>query len=192
MYNMWKGNLTQQPSIFDQLQLATCPSSNMGHVVYSQQGKQLFSKKYPYKFSQLICTSCADDLQPFSKRSQAATMQFTLCVCGGKEECTLTSPPHEAFFRAHTHNHERGIHLHSLCLPHSHVSSLLLLMNTCAAINPFFMCKSHVRNYLVQLSHMAGRTERGSTRWGGGPKTQTEPVQLCARHSQKKSNFIST
>lgn len=32
------------------------------------------------------------------------------------------------------------------------------------------MCKSHVRNYLVQLSHMAGRTERGSTRWGRGPE----------------------
>jgi len=24
-----------------------------------------FSRKYPHKFSQLICTSCADDLQPF-------------------------------------------------------------------------------------------------------------------------------
>lgn len=48
-----------------------------------------------------------------------------------------------------------------------HVSSLLLLMNTCAAINPFFMCKSHVRNYLVQLSHMAGKQAGVGTKEGG-------------------------
>lgn len=48
-----------------------------------------------------------------------------------------------------------------------HVSSLLLLMNTCAAINPFFMCKSHVRNYLVQLSHMAGEQAGEGTKEGG-------------------------
>lgn len=68
-------------------------------------------------------------------RAQPASNNAVYVVCGGRRQ-----KEYRAFFRAHTHHHERGIHLHSHCLPHSHVSSLLLLMNTCAAINPFFMC----------------------------------------------------
>lgn len=106
---------------------------------------------------------------PSAARQQQCSL-CSECVCVVARRDIPLLHPHMEHSLGHTHNHERGIHLHSLCLPHSHVSSLLLLMNTCAAINPFFMCKSHVRNYLVQLSHMAGRTERGSTRWGRGPK----------------------
>lgn len=48
------------------------------------------------------------------------------------------------------------------------------------------MCKSHVRNYLVQLSHMAGRTERGSTRWGREPEdVDGTGATLCQAQSKE-------
>jgi len=59
------------------------------------------------------------------------------------------------------------------------VSSLLPLMNTCAAIKPFFMVESHVRNYLVHLR--TRQVESGCCKVG---------ATLCQARPEK-GNFLS-
>lgn len=62
-----------------------------------------------------------------------------------------------------------------LALPSSsYVSSLLPLMNTCAAIKPFFMGKSHVRNYLV---HLRRRWELRAGRGASATLCLTQPEE---------------
>jgi len=49
-----------------------------------------FSRKYPHKFSQLICTSCADDLQPFLNAApKTATTSSGWMGSGGYRRYTI-------------------------------------------------------------------------------------------------------
>jgi len=118
-----------------------------------------FSRKYPHKFSQLICTSCADDLQPAPNAARSSQQQVVgawawmwqlFGIAGRSPNC------------------HKG----------SHVSSLLPLMNTCAAIKPFFMVESHVRNYLV---HLRTRQVESGCKVG---------ATLCLTRPEEKATFF--
>jgi len=61
-----------------------------------------FSRKYPHKFSQLICTSCADDLQPFLNAApKTATTSSGWMGSGGYRRYTI---PQET-------PNQRGVHM---------------------------------------------------------------------------------